>query len=336
MTADRVLGSRVAYERFAGYVPRPDGPATFTAGPKRAYFDRIEWLTIPDSQTAANALINGEVDYWQSPTPDLLGLLRKSGRLSIAVLDNAGGIGCLRFNHLFPPFNNPAIRRALLGAIDQAEFMTAANGDERELWKDRVGVFCPGAPMASDVGIDVIAGPRDPDRVRRDLIAAGSAGQKVARLGASDYPQTNAMAQVAADYFRRVGINVDFHNVDWGTTVQRRASRKPPADGGWHVFFTFLNGTNKFDPAAQLGIRGNADKAWFGWPDMPRMEQLRADWFNAPDPATQRRICEDIQRQFWRDVPYIPLGVTYFPSAWHKSLTGVRTGFPQFYDIRRA
>ena len=270
-TDERVAGSRVAYERFAGYVPRPDGPATFTAGPKRAYFDRIEWLTIPDSQTAANALINGEVDYWQSPTPDLLGLLRKSGRLSIAVLDNAGGIGCLRFNHLFPPFNNPAIRRALLGAIDQAEFMTAANGDERELWKDRVGVFCPGAPMASDVGIDVIAGPRDPDRVRRDLIAAGYDGQKVVLLGASDYPQTNAMAQVAADYFRRVGINVDFHNVDWGTTVQRRASRKPPADGGWHVYFTFLNGTNNFDPAASSAFaatptrRGSAGPTCRAW-----------------------------------------------------------------------
>ena len=335
-TDERVPGSRVVYERFDGYIPRADGPATFTAGPKRAHFDRIEWLTIPDSQTAANALLSGEVDYWQSPTPDQLPLLRKGGKLDIRVLDPAGGIGCLRFNHLFPPFDNPAIRRALLGAIDQADFMQAAVGDERDLWKDRVGVFCPGAPMANEAGIEVLTARRDLDKVKRDLVAAGYKGEKVVMLGASDYPGTNALALVAADVFRRVGINVDFQAIDWGTVVQRRASKKAPAEGGWHVYFTYLNGTNNFDPAAQLGIRGNGDKAWFGWPDMPRMEALRAEWFAAPDLATQRRVCEDLQRQFWLDVPYIPLGVAYLPSAWHKSLTGARMGFPQFYDIRRA
>ncbi len=332
---ERVPGSRVVYERFDGYVPRVDGPASFTAGPKQVHFDRVEWLTISDPATCASALMNGEVDYWQSPTPDQLGLLRKGGKLAIEVLDPAGGIGCLRFNHLFAPFNNPAIRRALLGAIDQADFMQAVNGDERALWKDRVGVFCPGAPMANEAGIEVLTGKRDFDKVRRELAEAGYKGEKIVMLGASDYPSTNAIALVAADVFRRVGLNVDFQAIDWGTVVQRRASRKPPTEGGWHVYFTYLNGTNNFDPAAQLGIRGNGDKAWFGWPDLPRLEALRADWFNAPDLAAQQRVCADLQRQFWLDVPYIPLGVTYFPSAWHRGLTGVRTGFPQFYDIRR-
>ena len=333
---ERVPGSRVVYERFAGYVPRPDGPATFTAGPKRVHFDRVEWHTIWDPATAASALINGEVDYWQSPTPDLLPLLKKSGKLAMDVLDPAGGIGCLRFNHLFPPFDNPAIRRALLGGIDQVEFMQAAAGDDRALWKDRVGVFCPGAPMANEAGIEALAGKRDLDKVKRDLAAAGYKGERIVVLGASDYPQTNALALVAADYLRRVGMNVDFQSIDWGTVVQRRASKQPPDKGGWNIYFTYLNGTNNFDPAAQLGIRGNGDRAWFGWPSMPRMEELRAAWFDAPDQAAQKRICEEIQRQFWVDVPYIPLGVSYLPSAWHKSYSGVRMGFPQFYDITKA
>ena len=89
---ERVPGALVAYERFAGYVPRPDGPATFTAGPKRPWFDRVEWRVIPDAGTAANALANGEVDWWQNPTPDLQALLRRRPEIRTEVLDPGGGL----------------------------------------------------------------------------------------------------------------------------------------------------------------------------------------------------------------------------------------------------
>ena len=44
------------------------------------------------------------------------GAAEAAAGVEIKVLDPGGGLGCLRFNHLFPPFDNPAIRRALLGA----------------------------------------------------------------------------------------------------------------------------------------------------------------------------------------------------------------------------
>jgi peptide/nickel transport system substrate-binding protein len=333
---ERVAGSRVAYARFDGYVPRPDGPPTFTAGPKRAFFDRIEWTTIPDAQTAANAMTNGEMDWWQLPTTDVLPQMTRGGKVETGILDPAGGIGVLRFNFLFPPFDNVAVRRALLGAIDQRDCMIAANGEDPKYWKDRVGVFSPGTALATEAGIEVMSGPRDLDKVKRELEAAGYKGEPVVLLGASDYPATNALALVCADALKRVGMNVDFQVVDWGTTVQRRVSRKPPADGGWNIFFTELNGTNNFDPAAQLGIRGNGDAAWFGWPNLPKLEALRDAWFDAPDLAAQKKICEQIQLQFWQDVPYIPLGCLYFPTAWRKGLVGMRIGHPQFYDVHWA
>ena len=46
---ERVPGSLAVYERYADYVPRTDGPPVGTAGPKIAYFDRVEWHTIPDA-----------------------------------------------------------------------------------------------------------------------------------------------------------------------------------------------------------------------------------------------------------------------------------------------
>src|SRR5206468_4286005 len=149
---ERIPGALVVYEKNKDYVPRTDGPPTFTAGPKVVYYDRVEWRIIQDSSTAANALSNGEVDWWQASTPDLLPLLRKAAGVKAFVLDPAGSIGCLRFNELYPPFDNPAIRRALLGAIDQTEVMSALLGEERDLYTVPVGLFLPGTPMASDVG----------------------------------------------------------------------------------------------------------------------------------------------------------------------------------------
>ena len=69
---ERVVGSLAVYEKFADYKPRQGGTPDWTAGPKIANFDRVEWHTIPDSATAAAALQRGEVDWWENPTQDLV------------------------------------------------------------------------------------------------------------------------------------------------------------------------------------------------------------------------------------------------------------------------
>ena len=53
-------------------------------------------------------------------------------------------------------------------------------------------------------------------------------------------------------------------------------------------------------PPATLGLRGGI-AAWFGWPTMPRMEALRAGWFETSDTAAQKAICAEMERQFWAE-----------------------------------
>ena len=335
LPGERVVGSIAAYARFDGYVPREGGAPSFTAGPKRAWFERVEWRIIPDAATSANAIVNGEVDWWQNPTADLQPLLRRSRDIALEVLDPGGGLGCLRFNNLFPPFDNPAIRHAMLGTVNQTEVMTAVAGDETQLWRDHVGVFSPGTPMATTEGTAQLVGKQDFPAVRRALAAAGYRGEKIVMLDPTDYPATHAMALVMADAFQQSGLNVDLVPMDWGTLVQRRSNRKPPAEGGWNVFVTYLNGTNNFDPASQLGLRGNGDRAWFGWPTAPKLEALRAQWFNDTSEAAQKATCAEIQRTFLADPSYLPLGAYYEATAYRR-LKNVRTGFVQFYDVQRA
>ena len=333
---ERVPGARVVYERFEGYVPRSGGTPEWTSGPKVAHFDRIEWNVIPDAATAMGALQNGEADWWEQPTFDLLPLLRKTSNLVLETLDPTGSPSMLRFNQLFPPFDNAAIRRALLGAVDQADFMTAVAGTDPSGWRDKVGFFPPGSPLASDVGMQVLEGPRDLNKVKKDLAAAGYKGEKIVVMVASDFPVLNAMGQVGADMLQQVGMNVDLQVTDWGSVVQRRASRKPPDQGGWSVFFTAFGGVDQYTPAGHLGLRGNGTDGWFGWPTEPKLEELRAAWFAAPDLAAQKKIGEAIQAEAFKSVPYLPLGEYFQPTAHAKSISGVLKGMPLFWNVSKS
>ena len=83
-------GSLVVYERNAAYRPRPDGAVSLTAGPKRVFFDRVEWRIITDAATAAAALQQGEIDWWEQPTPELRALFATDKNIVVDLLDPKG------------------------------------------------------------------------------------------------------------------------------------------------------------------------------------------------------------------------------------------------------
>ena len=105
--------------------PRPDGVAAWTSGPKIVHYDRVVWNTLPDVATATSAIQTGEQDWLAYVSPDVIGAVQKAPGVRVARLDPTGMINYLQINHLQPPFNNPAIRRALFGAIEQTDFMSA-------------------------------------------------------------------------------------------------------------------------------------------------------------------------------------------------------------------
>jgi peptide/nickel transport system substrate-binding protein len=332
---ERVSGSLFVYERFADYKPCEDGESSFTAGPKIVHFDRVEWHVEPDPATKAAALQAGEMDWWENPTADLLPLLRKNG-ISTPVTDHTGTPFLLRPNHLYPPFDKPAVRRALMGAIDQKEFMIAAQGEDTSLWSVPCGFFPPTSPLASDAGLSAVTGRRDYDAVKKALEAAGYQGEKVVLMAPTDQPQNKAMSDVTADILKRVGMNVDYQATDWGSVVQRRSLTKPPAEGGWNLFVTGFSGLDFFTPASHLPLRGNGKGAWFGWPDDTKIEDLRTAWFNAPDLDAQKKIGVEIQLEAFQSVPYYPLGVAQLPTAFRNDITGVPEGFVIFWNVRRS
>jgi peptide/nickel transport system substrate-binding protein len=332
---ERVPGSRVVYERFQGYVPRPGAePPGQTSGPKHVYLDRVEWITMPEAGTAAAALRTNEVDWWEVPPPDLLPMLRGDRNLVVEVYDKTGVMPVLRLNCLQPPFDNRAIRHAVLQAASQRDFMQAFSNDPA-MWKERVGLFTPGTPMATDAGLDAFANP-DLLAARRAIADAGYANQRVVVMQPADHPVNNTMAQVGADLMKQIGLNVDIQAMDAGTMFQRRANRESVDKGGWSVFPSMVGGADTLTPAVSFLTRGNGADAWYGWPTIPKLEAARAAWFDAPDLTAQRALCAEMQRAVLDSTPHIHLGQILQPTAIRTGITGVLDGIPKFWNVRKA
>jgi len=331
-----VSGARAAWAKFDKYVPRQEPPQYFSGG-KVVHLDRVEWIIQPDTATAAAALQVGEVDWVQAPLIDLLPMLKQVNGVEVKTLNTLGFYCVLAFNHLYPPFNNPRLRRALLPAVDQQAFVQSVVGDQTDLGLYPTGFFTSGTPMANPAGLDAISGPRDLPLARKLLLEAGYKGEPVMLLAPTDLPAIAQLARVTRELFHQVGLNVELMEMDFGSMTTRRAVTSPPDKGGWNSFCATWFGLTASNPGSSYSLRANGKSAWYGWPTDEKLEELRQQWFDAPELGAQQAICEQIQRRAFETVPFIPLGQVLLPTAFRKSVTDiVKCANPVFWGAKKS
>ena len=331
-----VSGASSAYAKFDGYVPRNE-PPVFFAGGKVAHFNRVEWIVQPDPATAAAALQKGEVDWVEQPLIDLIPMLNKSPNVYTKVVDPGGWLMFMVINHLNPPFDNPKIRQAIIAAMDQQTFVESAVGDQQALAIVPTGLFAPTKPMSNMAGMERLTSPRDVAKAKKMVEESGYKGEPVVIMSPSDQPTLKQMSDVAAEFFKSIGLKVDLQTTDWGSVITRRASQKPIAEGGWGAFITVMSPLTSANPGSMLSLRGNGRAGWFGWPTDPKIEELRESWFDAPDLPAQKAVAEQIQRQYFESVPFLPLCRMLQPMAFRSDIKDVvSASFPMFWGVRRA
>ena len=331
-----VSGSHAAWAKNEKYMPRQEPPQYF-AGGKVVHVDRVEWITQPDPGTAAAALQTGEVDWVELPLIDLLPKLKGSPGVEVATFDPLGWLGVLAFNHLNPPFDNPKLLRALLPAVDQKEYVQSLVGEQLDLAKYPVGFFTIGTPMANTAGLSALSEPRDLAKAKQLVKDSGYKGEKIVLMSPTDIHNLQQEALVTRNLFEQLGLNVDYQAMDWGTLANRRFNQGPPDKGGWSAFTTIWPGLTMSNPGSSYPLRANGKKSWFGWLTDDRLEALRVDWFNAPDLAAQKKICEQIQLRAFETVPFMPLGQIFQPTAFRSNLTGfVKCGYFLFWGVQKS
>ena len=323
-------GDKVVFTRNPNYVPRKE-PPDYLSGGKVVKLDRLEWLYIPDANTALSAMMTGEVDYFEMPPLDFISIMKETPDIKVVEIDKLGGMALIRPNSSQPPFNDYKARQALVHMVNQSQYMQAAVGNP-ELFLPYCGAFflCNSA-NETDAGA-----VRKPDlaRAKALLKEAGYNGEKIVVLQPTDRPQYAALTTVLISELRSIGVNVDVQAADWSTISIRRAKKDPIDKGGWNLVITSQIGPDVTTPVTDVWFNSTCERANIGWPCDPTLQALVSRWTREPDAAKRRALIPEIQERAYVSVPFVPIGQFFQPIAVRKNITGVvAAGLPVYWGI---
>ena len=332
-TDETRAGAKTVYVKNPNYKPRAEPPSGL-AGGKVVKVDRVEWLAIPDQQTAVNALLANEIDMIQQPPHDLYGLLKADKNVQLLTLIKWGGQYIFRFNQLFKPFDNAKIRQALLYAFVQKDVLDATIGDP-EYYTVCKAMFICGTPYGTTAGFaDKYEG--NIAKAKELLKEGGYDGTPVVLLQSTDLDVLTNVAPVAKAAMEKIGMKVDMQSSDWQTVVSRRARKETPDKGGWNAMITSTGGVDSLDPLTYNFIGANCEKAWFGWPCDDEITKLRQAFADEPDEAKRKEIVEKIQLYAAGHPTHATLGQYHGAAAVRKNVTGnVTSPVTVFWNIEK-
>ncbi len=315
-------GVQSIYVKNPKYVPRNEPPSG-TAGGKKVFLDRVEWLALKDAQTQQNALLAGEIDMIEQPAFEQYPALRKDPRVNIVDTGTVNFQYVMRFNHLVAPFNNQKVREAAMLAMNQEAFLRAQVGPENEaLFSTCPSVYPCGTPLASPKGSEFMV-KGNMAKAQELLRTSGYDGKPIVILRPTDLQSIHKLPLVATQLLRQAGFKVELVTMDWGTLVARRAKKDPADQGGWNIFLTAWVGSDIMNPLTSAPLGGNGEKGWAGWATDATLEKLRDDYARAGTDADKKRIAEAVQMRAMEVGTHAILGEYKNPAATRKNISGI-------------
>jgi peptide/nickel transport system substrate-binding protein len=309
-------GDRWSMVRYDGYTPSSE-KANGTAGAQVAYFDRVEYIEIPDQTTRVAALEAGEVDVAQEFPADLEARLRSNPKVQLVAQPPFRLLG--HFNHTKAPFNNVEARKALVQAYDNAKALLLATGDANSYR------LCPSL-MQCGTSWETAAGSANYYNVKKaadaraKIEALGFKGTKVRLMDPTDRAPAHAAAQVSREVLGDLGFDVDFLVMDWATMVTRRAD--PTL---WEFFHTWSGSTVRSGPVGHFQFGELQYDAWFNkYQDVPGTQRsLFSKLARETDPAKQKALMDQFQTYFYDDAIFLQIGEFFSKWAARSDLKGI-------------
>ena len=178
--------------------------------------------------------------------------------------------------------------------------------------------------------------PSNLEKARQLLKEAKYDGAPLVILHPTDSALLSSPPMVIAQALRKAGFTVDLQAMDWQTLVTRRMSQEPTDKGGWSLFATYILVVDITDPLRNYSVPANGKRAWYGWPDVPKIEELRDKFVHTSDPATLTTLAKEIHKLVLDEGVIVPLGQFKTPTAYRMNVTGaLESPVSFFWNIKK-
>lgn len=294
---------------------QPGTRVTFTAN--RSYWksgepfvDRLQIIGFPDSLSAVNALVGGQIDIASSIDPILAPLIEEAGdRLKIIEYPTTGTI-TWQMNAGRKPFDDARVRQALRLVVNRQQIIDQVYDGHATLGND---IFSP-----DDEAYNKELAQREKNVAAAKLLleAAGyPRGLKVVLTTASIQPTADRQNEVLVQQAAKAGFDIVINRVD-------TASYYGDGYGTYVLSLSFWGQLGIFDQAAFTIAKGAPYNATH-WHD-DEYDQLYQQALRTVDDATRVSLVHRMQAIEYERGPYVVAAFLNNVSGYDSRLTGYR------------
>ena len=293
---------------------QPGIEATLAANPDywdgKAFFDRVVLKVVPSSASRALLLQSGEVDIARDLSPDELNLLRDAPGVKVVSVPTRNQM-ILGFNTTQPPFDDPAVRRALAWAVPYQGIVDGVFG----------GKALPSAGPIPVEGQDHDASlwtvKTDTKKARQMLADAGHPDGFAFTLdiGEGD-PTTEQIAVILKDAFAQIGVDMTIQTQPAAVFSEGLGKLTHAAwmrDLLWYVDDAGYTG--------ELFFKTKAVANWMGYSN-PALDEVITKLGATLDPAEKATLAKDYQNILIEDAPDIAIVDMPFELAMRDNIDG--------------
>jgi peptide/nickel transport system substrate-binding protein len=302
-----IPGEKIVLSRFEDYAP-PGFPATGLGGDRIPYLDEVIIIPMPEETARVAALEAGDVDFAeQLPLTAYRQLVSNPAINPYKVSPYI--VPQLYLNLARAPFDDKAMRLAVIEAIDTEELMSAGTRGFDEFYELNCGCiwFQEAQPtLWSGLGCDLgmYDRPANTQKAQDMALAAGYNGEPIRILGYTSYYYNYAMALVLANQLGMAGFNTELEILDSPGYRARRAGLD-----NWDIAIS--GASVRFDPNFNYSYFYDL-KGWNyfkeGEAEWPEMRALVEQDKTALTQADRDQIWDAMTELFIREATMVNVG----------------------------
>ena len=219
--------TRVKAERFAGYFDKDNA----------GYLDEIVWLYIDDDSAAMNALLNGELDYFERvKSADYFGEATKRASFTDKYYKGyryLGTYGYTGWNMYKPQLKEKVVRQALAHAFDFDEYL---KNNYKNLARQVTGPFpyesegynkeVEALPYDPDLAIELLEDAGWYDRDGDDIIDKDGISLEIDFAMPSGNDASKNLGLKMQQAFAEIGVKLNIVGYEWATFLDKLKKRE--------------------------------------------------------------------------------------------------------------